>query len=801
MNPTFLYVAAIYAVAVWLARRAGIELRWRIAAFFYLLVLLFLWKPMTGAWVNLPVDFIQTLPPWAFHIRPQKPVNSDLNDLVLQIAPWAHQVRESWLSFDAPLWNPLSGAGYPLLANGQSSAFSLVRLLALPLPLAYAFTAEAAWKILIALTFTFLYCRRRGYSELASAVGAIAFGFSTFIVTWLHFPLITVACFVPAVLYSLDLLIERRTYGRFVFAAALWAAMLFGGHPETVSHTFFIAALSLVWILAVERPFATWREAWRLVLILGGAMFVAALLATPFLGPFLEGLKKSKRYHELQANPNAIGYYSDWASAVVLIQPDFFGDLPYEKSWGPSTAESITGFAGILGAGAWIALAVHVVATRRWRSREMFFVVATLIVVGILLAWPGFGETFHFFFKLAANARLRLLLCLLLAFQFAALVDLLQRGHTRIWLIAPLVTSATLLYLIAVKVDFPTRIFYEGTLAAMLPSLLTLLAAALTVLLGRWREFGVMVVAVLTINELWTAERDWNPTLPTSLMYPTTPLIEKLVELKEQTPANEPFRIVGAGPVFFPNTSAMYGLEDIRSHDPMANGRYLGLLRVLTNYETHDYFAKWENSETKMLDLLNVKYLVAPPLANLPEERWALVYHGRDGRVFENRDVLPRFFTVDNVVLDFRRNEFVRRLMEQRDWPITAILDKLEVENDQMRTDFLQPRPANSPRASMQLTEAGATTYRMKVTAPRYTLVVSSVPWWPGWKVTRNGESTPVIRVNGAFVGYAVPPGTWDVRVWYSPWSYWVGVWVAVLTVLALAAVGWRRRRMLNVEC
>jgi hypothetical protein len=67
-----------------------------------------------------------------------------MNDLAMQIVPWAHQAREAWRSLHFPIWNALSGCGYPLLANGQSSAMSPLRLLALPLPLGYAMTAEAA---------------------------------------------------------------------------------------------------------------------------------------------------------------------------------------------------------------------------------------------------------------------------------------------------------------------------------------------------------------------------------------------------------------------------------------------------------------------------------------------------------------------------------------------------------------------------------------------------------------------------------------------------------------------------------
>ncbi|HKO02894.1 MAG TPA: hypothetical protein VJ032_14445, partial [Thermoanaerobaculia bacterium] len=364
MNPTWAYVALIYFLAVWLARRSGIEVRWRVAGFFYLLVLVFFFKPLTQEYVDVPVDFLNILQPWTYLTRDHRVGNQQLNDLVLQIVPWAHQVRESWRSLHFPLWNHLSGSGYPLLGNGQSSAFSPLRLLALPLPLGYAMTAEAAMKVLIALTFTYLLCRRR-YSEVASIVGAIAFAFCTFINTWLHFPLITVSCFVPAVLYAVDLLVEQRSYRRFMFAVVLWATMLFGGHPETCSHAFFIASLYLMWILAIERHVDR-REAMRLVLTLGVVLFAAALIASPFLATFAEAVTKSKRMQELQVHPNAIGYYSDFPSTILLLQPHFFGHIPDEKPWGPATAESITGFAGVLGIAAWLTLLLRAIVTRRF---------------------------------------------------------------------------------------------------------------------------------------------------------------------------------------------------------------------------------------------------------------------------------------------------------------------------------------------------------------------------------------------------------------------------------------------------
>jgi len=797
-NATWFYAGAIYAVAVWVVRRVRIDLPWRIAAFFYLLVLVFLWRPLTTDVVNLPVDFLRSLPPWAFLTRFHKPINPEINDLVLQIVPWANQVRESWRAGHVPLWNNLSGSGYPLLASAQSSALSPLRLLALPLTLGQSFAAEAAMKFLIAMTFTFLFCRRR-YSELASAAAAVCFAFCSFVVVWLHFPLGTVAVFVPAALYQIELIAERRTYPRFVFAAALWAAMIFCGHPETVAHIFFISLLFVGWLIVVERPFATRRDALMFLTTLTGALAVAALLASPFLAPFAEAITKSRRYSELQSRPNVIGYYSDWPSVVLLAQPRFYGQIPFEKPWvtAPS-AESITGFAGILGIAAWFALLAHVVRTRTWRSRESFFIVATIIVLGIILGWPGISQLFHLIFKLAANARLRLLLCFLAAVQTAAMIDLVTRD-VRAFLTGLAICSVILLGLVFFS-GVPDGSPRLTAVMSLMPSLVVLAIAALSIAAteGARRHAILMLLLVAVIAEVWSATAGWNPTVRSVEMYAATPLIEKLQELQAKQPSNTPFRIVGTGPVFFPNTPAMFGLEDIRAHDPMANGRYLGMLRVLTGYDTEDYFPKWRNVETAVLDYLNVKYVVTPPHADLKDpQRYALAYDGRDGRVFENTNVLPRFYAVRNVILEFNNNRFVHLLQTESDWAHTALLKSLPVRDDRMRTDLLAPRAKSSPDATMRITRAAGDDFQMTGFAPRYTFIVSSIPWWPGWKIESNGQSVTPLHVNGAFMGFVVPAGKFDVHVWYSPMTFWGGVWVALSTIIGIfySGVLVRRRR------
>jgi uncharacterized membrane protein YfhO len=252
------------------------------------------------------------------------------------------------------------------------------------------------------------------------------------------------------------------------------------------------------------------------------------------------------------------------------------------------------------------------------------------------------------------------------------------------------------------------------------------------------------------------------------------------------------------GPVFFPNGPTMFGFEDIRAHDPMANGRYLGVLRVITGYDPSDYFAKWENLSTPLVNFLNVKYVVSVPKWRPDDEnRYRLVYEGRDGTIFENRQALPRFFPARNVILEFKRDYFLNRLMQLADWGSTAIVSELPVESDRERQDLLAPRPLDSLEPSISMISVSSTEFVMRIQAPRYGMISSSQAFWPGWHIEQNGQPVHPLEVNGAFLGFVVHPGESIVRVWYAPLTWRAGAIISIVTLLLLL-VPWRvsmRRR------
>ena len=768
LNLTWLYVGVLYAVASWLARRF-VALRWRTAALFYVLTLLFFFRPMTGPWVNIATDALGLMPPWSATSQVNKFTvsNSQMHDPLMQMAPFADQVRKAWRSGHLPLWQDLTECGNPLLGNGQSAAFAPFRILALPLPLGYSMTAEAAMKVLLGLTFTFLYCRRRGFSEWASIIAALSFGFSLFMIVWLDFSVTTVASFFPLVFYSIDLLAERMTRARFAFAAFAWAATLFGGHIETAAHIAFISILYVLWIVIVEKP----PSRFRFLGAICAAAVVAGIIASPLLATLGEAILRSKRMYDLGNDPYNLSPFSDFNSLFLIIQPRVFGWWPREGRWGPAHAESISGFAGVLAVAGCVAVIVRAALERRWRDRETFFALAFLFVLAALANVPPFKQIVSTVIPFTAHARLRVALCWLGAVLAGAVVD---RVPDRRAIVAGIgVVAAVIVYAFA-KSTFPDAATLRGSILTTIPAVVVLgLTLLLTV--ARARRFVLPLLAIAVIADLWLPGYYWNPLQPAASLYPRTPLIDALQNLM-----HGPERMVGIDGVLFPGTNVIYDFQDIRQHDPVANASYVNLLTSVGTYDPLKYYAKWYDTGTHLLDFLNVRWVVTDANLDLVDRaRYREAYRGMDGRVYENLTWLPRFFAVDSVVVESDAGKVSERMISLSDFRTLAIVKRdLGVPISPARVDIVKAR---------------TTRYDLRVQSKGHALVVSSIPYWPGWRVSVNGSSVKPVSVNSAFMGFVVPPGKSSVVVRYLPMTFYVPA--AASLIASLLLVWWCLRR------
>jgi len=76
------------------------------------------------------------------------------------------------------------------------------------------------------------------------------------------------------------------------------------------------------------------------------------------------------------------------------------------------------------------------------------------------------------------------------------------------------------------------------------------------------------------------------------------------------------FRVLGLGGALLPNSTMVYGLQDLRGYDGLSVARYADLLDVVLTYTPHLHAAN-SIAHAPLLNLLNVKYVFAPSDAAL----------------------------------------------------------------------------------------------------------------------------------------------------------------------------------------
>jgi membrane protein YfhO len=164
----------------------------------------------------------------------------------------------------------------------------------------------------------------------------------------------------------------------------------------------------------------------------------------------------------------------------------------------------------------------------------------------------------------------------------------------------------------------------------------------------------------------------------------------------------------------------------------------------MIGYDGADYYAKWNDAGTPIIDSLNVKYVIAPPEVELKDlQRYALIYSGRDGKIYENRRVLPRFFSIND--------------------------------------------------AAVRIVRAANDSYTIRVSARREGIIASSIASWPGWRIRSNGRSLRQIDVNGPFLGFIAPAGESEIDIAYVPATFYASAAVSVVALILLTVYAWRR--------
>jgi len=280
----------------------------------------------------------------------------------------------------------------------------------------------------------------------------------------------------------------------------------------------------------------------------------------------------------------------------------------------------------------------------------------------------------------------------------------------------------------------------------------------------------------LVFLDLAAATWRYNPPARPEHVYPVTGAIEFMQR------GVKPYRVAAWGWSFMPDTPGWYGLEDVKTTDPVQNFWYFFLLRGYLGIDPSSPDLIVSNVERAYFDYLNVRYLYVPPDNETHPRGFVERYRGPDGVVLENTEVLPRYFFVREAIIEKDTGNAVAHSREISDYRTQAIVAW---------------KPVNVPERYLGGTvrvrayEASRTT--LDVESRGWNLLVTSDAHWPGWQARIDGRAAEVVRVNGAFNGVYVPPGATKVELWYGPPEVAQGLIAGIVGLLLLAAIVSRR--------
>lgn len=672
-----------------------------------------------------------------------------------QFFPWATLVGREVSQGRLPLWNPHVFSGYPFGADPQVALFYPVstgiatilgrnglgyRELQLEIPLHLAIAALGA----------FFLCRRLGLGRPPSLVAGLVFGFGGFLTSYPieQLAILRTAAWIPWLLWAVEATWGRGWRGRLAPITVLLVGTLFvAGHTQTaVFGLYFGAAYAVARSRAALIPWGA--TLLSIAVVFGLGLGVAAIQILPGM----EFVSVSTR-DRLPYDDAAYGY-SIRALPGVLV---------------PGWREERALYVGI-GALGLIAAALHT-----WRGAIPFFALAAVLslilsVGGNLFAYDLLFLGLPLWGAFRDQERLIVIWNLAAAVLAAYGLERIQRNERATTLLERwfgYAGLASVLFLAGVLIAWTVnRRIEPNPLDELLDAtvLLSLVIGLLFVAarIGIHRGSRVLVATLLIVIafDLFSSGANRRQTAIDPNLRPG---VREAMDAARTD--GEPFRVrTGADRLLPPNWGIILNAEMTTGDGPIQIRRMRDLLN--------------SGAEWRIWQLTNTKFLIDDEARKDPglEER----HRSSTLSTYAVPFSLPRVWAVSDVrVVDPSQS-------------LRATLDDTIHPGD---TAIVEMQPAiriapGVPRPETRILAYSPTRVTIQTDASGNALLVVADAWYPAWRASVDGVETPILIVNHAFRGVAIPAGTHEVNLELKMDRYWIGGAVSLMSLLGALMLG-----------
>jgi len=775
--------AATAGVALWLAHRFVRPLERGAALALAVLPLVFTGPAtFTGA-IYAPLDI-------AYDAYPLRALRAEmgvrelpvptLGDVVSQEIPWRKAVRAAVKRGELPLWNPHILSGEPLMAVQQPAVFHPGTWIGFLLPLAQAWTFEMSLRLLLALACGYVFLRELSLRVGPALLGAVGWAFSSYFVFFLGYPLSPAVAPFPLLLLGLRRLARGPRRGAVGIVVAALVLTITSGHPETLLHAVGAAGLYFLW----ELLRATRREAGRAVLLSMGAGALTLGLSAVLLLPLAEALPHTiEQYnrtaiyaHQARARPG-----KEVAARTAFEVSPLGASVGLPRQWNDVLPDS-SGYAGAL------LLPLALTGLCGSGRDRWFWAGLGLLALSVAVFTPAADALARLpLFDIAINDRFIFVttfsVCVLAAFGANRLLEGRGIGTFMASTAATLVGLSVLFVRYRAKTVEYRLSDADGRDHFLMQVVPLVAAAAAVALWARSRP----ALAALTLVTLLVVERRLEigrvyPTIPSRAFYPPLSVLDAI-------PRGEPWRFVSLGFTLIPNAAALYGLEDVRGYEAMT---FWPMFDTYPIWCTHQpvWFNRVTDATTPFLAFLNARWVLAQTGDVLPAG-WDPIAQGQGMKLYENRKALPRAFVPRSVLSEPDPKRRLAVLASIRDFANQGVV-----------SEPAAGEWARNGDADVTIARYATDRLDLEVRAREPALIATSIPAWPGWRISLDGAVMPQVIYNHGFIGFRVPVGTHRISLRYMPRAVVAG---AAISVVSAAIALWLllrgpRRRGRDVE-
>ena len=704
-------------------------------------------------------------------------------DTLRQLYPWRYLGMETLRSGQWPLWNPYNFCGAPLLANFQSAIFNPLNILFFILPFYLAWSIQVMAQPLLASLFFYFFVRNIKISLSGALIGAIAWGYSSFMVVWLEYNTIGhVILWLPLALLAVNLMAKKFSFtsgSLLVFSLAMSA---FAGHIQDFAVVFVFVQAYLFYLFIIEKKFKFFG--WLKVFLVGHLVFIiCAIQMLPGLELILNSARTPLDHNQLM---NSV-LLTPWQLIVAFI-PDFFGNPANRNYFLPGTYIGKVLYVGL------IPLLLALVSLVKFEERKVgFFASAAGVCLALSLASPITSFIYRLpLFSSLSPTRISLVyqfgLAVLACFGYESLLNkfFLKKlfpllAVVAIFLVALLAASGQFVF---VGESFLEHInvvrrntLYSGAIFTV--SLILVLAMGFKKSSAK-RVLPIAMILFL-VFDLFRFFYKITPFAPKDSFFPETEVAGFLSDRGLD-------RYWGYGTATIStNYNLLLGVFSAEGYDPLYPKKYGQFIQssvdgkigkaVRSDASFPSGFGPNDFSQNifrqRVLELTSSRYILdrtenLSDIGTFPPSQYDLIWSQDDWRIFESKNSTPRFF-LPNKLFGVATKDELQELLFARDFdPKTQI----GVISDRVGQQTF-------PSGNIELVDYQPNYLKLRSDTKQTQPLVVTDTYYPGWQAYIDGESVPLFAVNYTFRMTQVPSGNHLVEFIYNPVSFKLGLYLS----------------------